>query len=152
MYLVLENIKKFKKSAKIEQLTDVRTLGLIVFGVISLLVTWSGIKVVQTNYNLQKEISTMQQENDLRRLENSNIALQNQYLQTDQYLELTARKQFNKALPGEKLLIVPKSVALSHTIELPEESKEETPIVEESGPWYERNFNAWMEFVFRREG
>jgi hypothetical protein len=63
-----------------------------------------------------------------------------------------ARKQFNKALPGEKLLIVPTSVALAHTIEpLPIEDKTPQEIVDDSGPWYERNFNAWLDFLFKQQ-
>lgn len=151
---MLDKIKNLKSSHYLEALNDVRTLGLIVFAVVALLVTWSGIKVVQTNYDLQKQISAMQQQNDIRRLENSNLALSNQFLETDQYLELTARKQFNKGLPGEKVLIVPRTVALAHTVDVPTEdaSKESGTNIEETGPWYERNFNAWVEFLFRKEG
>lgn len=90
----------------------------------------------------------MRQENDVKRLENSNLALRNQYLETDQYLELTARRQYNKALPGEKMLVVPVTVALSHTVE-PPVVEEQVPTVETEGPWYERNFNAWLDFLFR---
>lgn len=131
--------------------TDVRSLGLLAFGIIALLVTWSGIKVVQTNYDLQKQISAMQQANEVKKLENSNLALKNQFLETDQYLELAARKQYNKAAPGEKLLIVSKAVALNHSVELPEVAgASDMKQVEDSGPWYERNFNAWLEFLFRK--
>jgi cell division protein FtsB len=147
-------LQKLKNLSFIQHLNDVRFLGLLAFGVIALLVTWSGIKVVQTNYDLQKQISAMQQQNSVRKLENSNLALRNQYYETDQYLELVARKQFNKANPGEKLLIVPSSVALAHSkdLPLPEAEASGMPAPEDSGPWYERNFNAWMEFLFRREG
>jgi cell division protein FtsB len=148
---MLQKIKKLNKASIVHYFSDVRNIGLIVFVFIALLVTWSGIKVVQTNYDLQKQISKMQQQNVVRRLENSNLALKNQYLQTDQYLELAARRQYNKALPGEKLLIVPKSVALKHTVDVPESNEEEVAPVEETGPWYERNFNAWLEFFVRRQ-
>jgi cell division protein FtsB len=147
---MLDKIKKLPKTSLAETLSDVRTLGLLAFGVIALLVTWSGVKVVQTNYDLQKQISAMQQENEVRRLENSNIALRNRFLETDQYLELAVRKQFNKALPGEKLLIVPESVAIKNSVEV---KSPETPSVpgnvEDEGPWYERNFNAWIDYIFK---
>lgn len=146
---MLEKIKNYKNSNLLEHLQDVRVLGLIAFTVIALLVTWSGIKVVQTNYDLQKQISAMQQENDVQKLENSNLALSNQFLETDTYLELVARKQYSKAAPGEKLLIVPESVAYDHVPELPKAEPEGPATVEESGPWYERNFNAWLDFIFR---
>lgn len=148
---MFEKIKKSPADLIIKTLSDTRNLGLIVFGIIALLVTWSGIKVVQTNYDLQKQISRMSQENEVRKLANSNLALKNQYLNTDQYLELTARRLYNKALPGEKLLIVPKSVALAHTKDLPNLTPEQDQsTAENTGPWYERNFNSWLEFLFRR--
>lgn len=150
---MLAKIKKLQQTHFSGFFTDIRSLGLLAFGIIALLVTWSGIKVVQTNYDLQKQISAMQQANDIKKLENSNLALKNQFLETDQYLELAARKQFNKAAPGEKLLIVSRSVALEHSVELPGGADaEETIQAEDAGPWYERNFNAWLEFLFRKQG
>lgn len=146
---MLEEIKNLPKSSYVQSLHDVRNLGLLVFVVAALLVTWSGIRVVQTNYGLQKQISVMRQENDLKKLENSNLSLKNQYLETDQYLELTARRQYNKALPGEKLLVVPREVAMSHTVEPLAVATDDVPVVENEGPWYERNFNAWIDFLFR---
>ena len=150
---MLQKIKTLNKTKVVAYFSDVRNVGLVVFVVMALLVTWSGIKVVQTNYDLQKQISKMQQQNVVKKLENSNLALQNQYLQTDQYLELVARRQYNKGAPGEKLLIVPKSVAMKHTTEIAvTEEDENIPSAEETGPWYERNFNAWLEFLLRRQG
>lgn len=134
----------------LHSLQDVRNIGLLAFVVVSVLVTWSGIKVVQRNYDLQKQIAVMRQENEIKKLENSNLALKNQYLETDQYLELVARRQYNKALPGEKLLIVPKQVALAHSVEIIEPEEPESTI-ESEGPWYERNFNAWLDFFFRKD-
>ncbi len=144
-----EKIKTLKNTVPMF-LSDVRNIGLLIFVLIALLVTWSGVKVVQTNYDLQKQISVMRQENDVKRLANANIELSNQYLQTDHYLELVARKQFNKALPGEKLLIIPRTVAESHTVEVPLRQQDDEPQIEAAGPWYERNFNAWLDFLFRK--
>lgn len=142
--------KNLLKSDLIQRLGDVRNLGLIAFGVIALLVTWSGIKVVQTNYDLQKQISAMRQQNRVKQLANSNLALKNRYYETDQYLELAARRLHNKALPGERLLIVPEAVALNHSADVPEpEPVDKAASAEAEGPWYERNFNAWLDFLFR---
>lgn len=145
---MLEKIKNIPKSPYVQSLHDVRNIGMLVFAVIVLLVTWSGIKVIQTNYDLQKQISVMQQQNDIKKIENSNLALKNQYLETDQYLELVARKQYNKALPGEKMLIVPRAVAMTYTVEPPKrEQPDELQNIQDDGPWYERNFNAWLNFL-----
>ena len=132
------------------QLNDPRTLGLVAFGVIALLVTWSGIKAVQTNYDLQKQISVLEQETQVEELENQNLDLQNQYLNTDQFLELAARRQFGLAAPGEKLILVPKNVALAHTTELSTKlaTTPTGPVVQK--PAYQRNFQAWINFFFHR--
>lgn len=146
---MLDKIKNIDYKKLIHDLRDVRMIGLLVFGIVVLLVTWSGIGVIQTNYELQKKISALDQEVDLQKLENSNLQLRNQYFNTEQYLELQARRQFGKAAPGEKLLLVPKSVALAHTKEIPKaDKKTESPVAHK--PFYQKNFEAWMSFLFRR--
>lgn len=148
--MLLQKLDTKKYISYLQNLRDVRTVGLLIFAGIVLLVTWSGIGVIQTNYELQKKISALRQEVALRTLENSNLRLRNQYYNTDQYLELQARRQFGKAEPGEKLLIVPRQVALAHSVE-PEpvvapDAPDETPYK----PAYQRNFEAWIDFLFRR--
>ena len=129
-------------------LRDVRVLGLHVFIVIALLVTWNSVGVIQANYELQQQVSRIQQENEVRRLENETLRLRNQYFETDQYLELAARKQFDKAEPGETVLLVPVEVAKQHASEplVIETPEEKAP----NKPEYQQNFEAWMEFFFRR--
>lgn len=134
---------------KFKLFTDTRVLSLLAFGVVALLVTWSGIKVVQTNYELEKKIAVARQENAIARLENENLKLKNQYYQSAQYLELTTRRQFGKAAPGEKLYTVPESVALSKTIEAqptPGEAERQRSAVK---PKYQQNFEDWMQFLFQ---
>lgn len=132
----------------IKQMRDVRVLGVHIFVVIALLVTWSGVGVIQANYQLQKQLSRLQQENEIHELENATLKLRNEYYNTDQYLELAARKQFGLAAPGETVLLVPKGVALKYTVEPPPKPEVETePPVDKST--FRRNFEAWMEFFFR---
>lgn len=130
-------------------LRDVRNVGVLVFVIIVLLISWSGAKAIQTNYGLQKQISRLQQENDVAKLENANLNLRNQYYNTDQYLELTARANLGLGMPGETELLVPKSVALAHTV--PEQSAEaaqKTTVPKQ--PFWQRNFEAWMDFLLHR--
>jgi cell division protein FtsB len=87
--------------AYILSLRDVRNVGLLVFTVIVLLISWSGVKSIQTNYGLQKQIVRLTQENEVRSLQNTNLALQNRYLDTPQYLEISARQNLGLAAPGE---------------------------------------------------
>src|SRR5438105_1802103 len=99
----------------VTQFRDVRTLGLGVFLIVVLMVSWSGAKVIQRNYELQKQISELKQENDVQELANNNQRLENDYFKTNQYLELKARQDFGLGLPGETELILPKDVALKYT-------------------------------------
>src|SRR5688500_1618074 len=107
------------------QFRDVRAVGLVLFLVIVLLVSWSGVKVIDTNYRLQKDISRLEQQNQVKKLTNTNLKLQNEYYQTNQYLEIAARQDFGLAAPGETVLNVPEQVALAHTVRLPDTEQEE---------------------------
>jgi len=147
---MFEKIKKYRKHPFILQFRDPRALGLAAFGIIALLVTWSGVKAIQTNYELQKQISQLEQENQVRQLENQNLLLRNAYLNTDQFLELAARRQFGLAAPGEKLLLIPKNVALAHTVNLPDESQAAKKQPASHKPTYQRNFEAWIDFFLHR--
>jgi cell division protein FtsB len=141
------NQNKNKLIQKFQALTDTRVLGLLAFGVVALLVTWSGIKAVQTNYELEKRIAIARQNSSIQKLENENLKLKNHYYESAQYLELSARRQFGKAAPGESLYTVPEEVALSKTVELA--PKPQTPDEKQSSkPRFQQNFDDWVEFLF----
>lgn len=143
---MIDKIKKYYQHTFIQQFRDVRFVGFVIFGILVLLVTWSGISVIETNYELQKQVSKLEQQNQVSELENNNLKLQNEYYNSNQYLELTARRQFGKGEPGEKLLLVPKNVALTYSADIPKETKESatTPVLEK--PWMQRNIEAWISF------
>lgn len=151
---MLDKIKKYQKNEIVRSLGDIRTLGMIVFLIIALLVTWSSVRVVQANYDLQKVMSAMQQVNDVQALTNNNLKLRNEYYKTDAFLELAARRHFNKAAPGEKLVIVPKEIAMAHSIDVPAPKSMTDKITETnnaSGTSFQRNFNAWLDFLLHRQ-
>lgn len=132
------------------QLKDVRVIGLLLFGALVLLVSWSGVKAIDTNYKLQRQISQLQQQNTVQKLANANLKLQNDYYNTPQYLELAARQDFGLAAQGETVLVVPRSVALAHTVNLPQDAAPaEAPAKKQ--PAYKRNVQAWMDFFFHRQ-
>lgn len=133
------------------QFRDVRAAGLLLFLVVVLLISWSGVKVIDTNYRLQKDISRLDQQNQVQQLTNKNIKLQNEYFQTDQYLEIAARQNFGLAAPGETLLNVPKHVALANTVDLSNTEKEILEQTNKKQPAYQRNFQAWMNFLLHRD-
>jgi cell division protein FtsB len=134
----------------LRRLNDVRFLGQIVFVVIVLLISWSGVKAIQANYNLQKQIAALQQQNEVQKLANENLKLQNKYYNTDQYLELSARQNFSLAAPNEKEILVPKSVAFANTVDLGA-PKSAAPTAD-TRPSYARNYQAWIDFFLHRPG
>lgn len=133
----------------LRSLGDVRVIGQVIFVVIVLLVSWSGVKVIHTNYTLQQQISRLQQENEIQKLKNENQRLKNDYYNSPQYLELAARQNFGLAAPGEKELLVPKAVAMKYvpeTVAVPAETAQTV----DDRPFYSRNLQAWMDFFLHR--
>ena len=126
-------------------------IGLLVFVGIVLLISWSGAKAIDANYKLQKQISELDQQNQVQQLTNRNLQLQNQYYNTPQYLELSARQNFGLAAPGETELIVPKTVALAHTVTLDDMDQKLAVTTKSKQPAYQHNFQAWMDFFLHRQ-
>lgn len=129
-------------------LRDVRNVGSLAFLVLVLLISWSGVKAIQTNYKLQQEVTRLQKEDEVAKLRTSNQELENAYYNTSQYLEVTARQNFGLAAHGETELLVPKSVALAHKTPLPEGIAVSAVIKHK--PFWQQNFEDWMDFFFHR--
>ena len=132
-----------------ERLRDARFAGLMLFLIVVLLISWSGVKSIQSNYELQKQISTLQQQNAVQQLANNNLKLENQYYNTSSYLDLQARLNFGLAAPGEKEIVVPKDVALAYTVEPPKAETATKP--SDKQPMAQRNFEAWVNFFLHRQ-
>lgn len=133
------------------RLSDVRFLGQVIFVIIVLLVSWSTAKAIQLNFEVQKQVATKQKQNDVQKLKNENLKLKNKYLETDEFLELAARRQLGKAAPGETVMIVPKEVAMKYTVESKIQTDDKLQQqIEEDRPFYRKNLEAWGRFFFRR--
>jgi len=131
----------------LQRLGDVRFAGQVLFVIIVLLISWSGVKTIQTNYGLQKQISALKQQNNVQTLQNNNLALQNEYYNSNAYLELSARQNFGLAAAGEKEILVPESVALVNTVNLPSTTPKTTTVP----PTYQHNFQSWVDFFLHRQ-
>ena len=128
-------------------LRDVRVAGQVLFVIVVLLVSWSGVKAITTNYQLQQQIAQLQEQNDVQQLENDNLKLRNDYFKSNQYLELSARQNFGLGAQSETELIVPKQIALSYVVTQPKTS---TPKPNAEAPAYQRNIQAWVSFFLHR--
>ena len=145
MALFADKINSYKKKLSDKGLYDVRLLALVFVGFIAVSVFWNGAKIVQQNYDLTLKVDAIKKENEILELENRNKELQNQYLATDEFAELTARRVLGKASPGERVYIVPKDVALNALSEKVE-AEVEQPVIEK--PQYQKNLDSWLNIYF----
>ena len=137
--------------AKKYQLQDPRTWGLVLLAIIAATVTWSGAKSIQQNFELQKKVVVLQEQNKLQKLQNETQKLRNEYYKTDEYKELSARRIFGKAAPGERVYIVPKDVAMAQVSPKqdvqPQQTVTKNPV---TLPIYQQNVQDWLDFFFHR--
>jgi cell division protein FtsB len=147
-----DKIKNALSSKKAKQLADARNIGLYIFGLVVVAIAWSGAKTVQNNYALQKQISTLKQQNAVLQLQNENTALQNEYYKTDQFLELSARQNLGLAAPGEQVMIVPKSTAMSYIDpSLAKSTEQPSGSPGDKRPGYVKNLESWRDFLLGRK-
>lgn len=81
-------------------------VGVLVLFIVFSLVAGS-VQAIQENFQRQLEVDKLRQEVALMKVEVETLQLQNQYYQTDEYLELQARDLLGLARPGEKVVILP---------------------------------------------
>jgi cell division protein FtsB len=149
--VMFDKIKNLIASKKFKQLTDIRNIGLYIFGIIVLAIAWSGAKTVQNNYDLQKKISQLKQENTVLSLLNQNIGLQNEYYKTNQYLELSARQNLGLAAPGEKVLLVPKQTALKYVNQTLDQAQAQPKQAIDKRSKSVKNLETWRDFLLGRK-
>ena len=143
---MIDKIKNLMSSKNLRAYFSLGAMGAYLIAVVSLSVAWASTKAIQRNYQLMKEISVLEQEADIAEQKVANQKLENEYYKSDAFLELAARTQLNKAAPGEKLMIVPKEVALS---KLPAGSTDLdlVPVTEKTDL---PNWQAWLQFLTGR--
>ncbi len=112
---------------------------LLVAMLLALSWAWSTVNVLTRNYDLERQVQQTDLDNQLIELQNENLKLEQAYFQTDEYLELQARKLLNKAQPGEHLVILPKTDETAVTTNSTKVSS-----VSKS------NFELWVDFLFGR--
>lgn len=99
---------------------------------------WSTVGALQKNFYYQKQVDELALQVELEKLRNENLAFQQKYYRSEEYLELSARQRLGKANPGEKLVILPNSREIKDTVQAPQTVSTATP----------SNFSQWMRFLF----
>lgn len=112
---------------------------LLVAGLITLSWLWGTIATLQKNFQLEQQVSSLDQEIEVAELRTQNVRYEQNYLRSDEFLELEARKQLNKAAPGETVILLPR-------VDVPDEPAT-TPIAAPDSS----NFQEWIRFFFGRK-
>ena len=143
-------LQKIKNSNFLKNISDTKNLGLYAVFIIALSVTWSSIKIIQKNYELEKQINQLQQEATIQDQTNKNQKLKNEYYKTDAYLDLAARKYFGKSLPGEKLILVPSEISQKY-IHQEAQAQQATAQTVRTAPKFVQNWQDWINFFLHKE-
>jgi cell division protein FtsB len=87
----------------------------IALGLLGIYLAVSLLSTIKRNYELQREIATVEENN--KQLEQSNLELTYQiaYYQTDLYKDKAARAKLGLQAPNESVLILPKSEVAAAT-------------------------------------
>ncbi len=137
-----------KISHFLNRMSDVRFSTQVLFVIIVLLISWSGVKSIQANYGLQKQINELDQQNKISQMENDNLRLQNEYYKSNQYLELSARRNFGLAAPGEKVIVIPQSVALAYVANVKLDNNQQDGSSKKTA--IQNNAQSWLNFFLNR--
>lgn len=105
----------------------------VLLGILGLYLAISLFGTIRRNYELQREISKIEEAN--KALEQSNLELQYQiaYFQTELYKDKAARAKLGLQAPGESVIILPK--------------KEPTKEVAAASKSKRSNFAQWIDFL-----
>ncbi|MBR3177472.1 hypothetical protein IKF27_01540 [Candidatus Saccharibacteria bacterium] len=102
---------------------------------------WGTISSVTRNWELEQRLASRRKELELIKLEVESAKLENEYLASEEYQELSARAKQNKILDGEILVYLPKNSERAKT-------KHKDVVVIDTEEDTRTNFEKWMSFLF----
>ena len=102
---------------------------------------WGTISSVTRNWELEQRLASRRKELELIKLEVESAKLENEYLASEEYQELSARAKQNKILDGEILVYLPKNSERAKT-------KHKDVVVIDTEEDTMTNFEKWMSFLF----
>ncbi len=113
----------------------------LVFAVsLGLVWTFQSVMAMTRNWELSEKLTAEKKELELLTIELEASQLENDYYKTEEYQELIARKNLDKKMPGENMVVMPENS---------NEAKERYQIAgAESIKTEYSNFDQWMMFLF----
>ena len=129
---------------QIKKTFDTQNAAFLLFIVIAVSLMYNTLTVIQKNYELQRQVDELAQEVALVEVQNQNLKFNIDYYKTDAYLEVEAKRRFNLAEEGERVVLLPKDG--DKPILTPDLIEKSQP----AKPLYQENFDSWMTFLFGR--
>jgi hypothetical protein len=141
------NISAAQIQSWIKKLVNPEVIAGVVIMITVIAVSFNTSRVILQNYRLSKQVQEAERRLSIAQIELENQRLQNNYYRTDAFLEIAARRQLSKGFDGEKLVIVPKSVALAN---VPSANTNDTNQDASATPPSRENlsnFERWLKFL-----
>jgi cell division protein FtsB len=92
----------------IQKHLTIENIAVILAFVFALFCAVGAVASLQKNYELLSRVREGRLTNEVLKIKNANLRLQQVYYQTDEFMELQARAKLNKAMSGENLVLLPK--------------------------------------------
>lgn len=114
----------------------------VLIGAIVLCFVWTfqSISAMSRNWELSERLTTEKKQLELLNLEVEAAELENAYYQTPEYQELIARRDLDKKLPGENMVVMPANSEAA-------KAKHKTTPSDDSARQYS-NMEKWIKFLF----
>jgi len=114
-----------------------------VFLIVALSMIYNTLVVIDKNYTLQQQVDKLADEIALIEVQNQNLKYNIEYYKTDSYLKNQAKRRFNLAEPGEKVIFFDKN-----NNQTTEQNSSAVENKLETKPQYRDNFDKWFIFLF----
>ena len=114
----------------------------VLIGAIVLCLVWTyqSVAAMSRNWELSEKLTAERKALELLNIEVETAELENEYYKSNEYQELMARRQLDKKLPGENMVVMPEN---SDTAK-----NKHKEVVEEKEEQNYSNFEKWMMYLF----
>ncbi|MBR2753903.1 hypothetical protein IKD82_01955 [Candidatus Saccharibacteria bacterium] len=108
--------------------------------ILCLALTYQSITAMSRNWELSERLRAERKQLELLTIEVEASELENEYYRSEEYQELLAKRNLDKKLPGENMVVMPENSEAAR-------NKYKTVPTEEKEKQYS-NFEKWMMYLF----
>lgn len=136
------NLRRLKYKLK-HDFFSIENVVLVIAIVLCLVWTYQSIAAMSRNWELSERLTAERKQLELISLEVEMTELENEYYKTQEYQELVARKNLDKKLEGENLVVMPENSETARN-----KHREENRLATLSQEQEYSNFEKWMMYLF----